>query len=349
MPKVVKRMVKRVDNHLEVNPPKKPKKITGTRFASILGLNRWSTPFEAWCAITRTYEVPFEETVYTKAGKAIEPLQIDFMRKHYAMDVKTPEDEWGKDFFQKTWGDFYPDNSVFGGMWDAILREDGEEVAILEMKTTKRAEDWLEGTPEYYAMQGALYAYLLGIPTVIMVCSFLEPRDYEHPEQYVCTVDNTITDEFDIYERFPDFDARIEEAHRWWENHVETGISPDFDEKNRTDAEIIKALLTVTVQKDDLSPLIEEAEALMDEIEEKVGEQEKRLTVLKDAIKEYLIEHMDESDKEAVACGKRRVWTVTKGTTSSIDKKALEADGLLDKYTVSNERFTFRNKEVGNE
>ena len=41
---------------IQVVPPKKPKKLTGTRFASVLGLNRWSTPFEIWCACTRTYE-----------------------------------------------------------------------------------------------------------------------------------------------------------------------------------------------------------------------------------------------------------------------------------------------------
>ena len=51
------------------------KKITGTRFAAIMGLNKWTTPFNAWCAITRTYEEPFEDTIYTVAGKTIEPKQ----------------------------------------------------------------------------------------------------------------------------------------------------------------------------------------------------------------------------------------------------------------------------------
>ena len=39
--------------------PREPRKITGT-FATILGLNPWSTAFEMWCAITKTYEKPFE-------------------------------------------------------------------------------------------------------------------------------------------------------------------------------------------------------------------------------------------------------------------------------------------------
>lgn len=45
-------------NRIQIAPPKRTKKITGTRFATILGLNPWSTAFEMWCAITKTYEKP---------------------------------------------------------------------------------------------------------------------------------------------------------------------------------------------------------------------------------------------------------------------------------------------------
>ena len=48
------------DKTITITPPAKPKKITGTRFAAIMGLNKWTSPFNAWCAITRTYEEPFE-------------------------------------------------------------------------------------------------------------------------------------------------------------------------------------------------------------------------------------------------------------------------------------------------
>ena len=40
-------------NKIQIIPPKRPKKLTGTRFATILGLNPWSTPFEIWCEVTR--------------------------------------------------------------------------------------------------------------------------------------------------------------------------------------------------------------------------------------------------------------------------------------------------------
>ena len=59
-----------------VDVPKKPKKMTGTRFASVLGLDKWNTDFKTWCAITRTYEDPFTDNIYTIAGKTIEPKII---------------------------------------------------------------------------------------------------------------------------------------------------------------------------------------------------------------------------------------------------------------------------------
>lgn len=92
-------MMKWLDsNQIQITPPKRTKKVTGTRFATILGLNPWSTPFEMWCAITKTYEKPFEDTIYTIAGKTIEPKQAEYMKKSYGilfhMGAFTEQDQW---------------------------------------------------------------------------------------------------------------------------------------------------------------------------------------------------------------------------------------------------------------
>jgi len=64
--------------------------------------------------------------------------------------------------------DFFPKEKVFGGMWDSLLvDEKGKPQTVLEFKTTKRSEDWAEDVPEYYALQAALYAYLLGVDDLI--------------------------------------------------------------------------------------------------------------------------------------------------------------------------------------
>ena len=80
-----------IDNRIQIVPPKRPKKLTATRFATVLGLNPWSTPFEVWCEITRTYQKTFEDTIYTRAGKIIEPKQAEYMKNTYFMsNLVTP-------------------------------------------------------------------------------------------------------------------------------------------------------------------------------------------------------------------------------------------------------------------
>ena len=329
-------------NRIQIAPPKKTKKITGTRFATILGLNPWSTAFEMWCAITKTYEKPFEDTIYTIAGKTIEPKQAAYMKKSYAMDIITPTDIWGKDYFNKTRGDFFPDSPHLGGMWDYLSQgEDGKVDAVLEMKTTKRAEDWENDVPEYYALQAALYAYLLGVDDVIMVASFLEENDYEDPKKFKPSAKNTITVEFKVSERYPDFAEKVARVEKWWEDHVDTGISPEYDEKK--DAEILTALRTNTLTPEtDIEALVAEAEALkkeLDEVAASTAEKEKRLKTINDIIKEHAMSQFRDGDKKVEVKGSVYVWTVSRSETTGIDKDALKADGLLDKYSKKSVQY----------
>lgn len=330
-------------NRIQIAPPKKTKKITGTRFATILGLNPWSTAFEMWCAITKTYEKPFEDTIYTIAGKTIEPKQAAYMKKSYAMDLLSPTDMWGADYFNKTWGDFFPDSPHLGGMWDYLLKNDEDQhiEAVLEMKTTKRAEDWENDVPEYYALQAALYAYLLGVDDVIMVASFLEEKDYEDPSKFKPSAANTITVEFKVSERYPDFDKKVAQVEQWWVDYVETGISPEYDEKK--DAEILAALRTNTLSPEtDIEALIKEAEGIkkeLDEVAATTAGKEKRLKTINDIIKEHAMSQFRDGDKKVEVKGSTYTWTVSRSETTGVDKDALKADGLLDKYTKKSTQY----------
>lgn len=329
-------------NRLQIDPPKRTKKITGTRFATILGLNPWSTAFEMWCAITKTFELPFEDTIYTIAGKTIEPKQAEYMKKSYGMDLITPTDRYGADYFNKTWGDFFPDSKHLGGMWDFLgVDENGVVDTVLEMKTTKRIEDWQNDAPEYYALQAALYAYLLGVDNVVMVASFLEEKDYADPSKYVPNVKNTITVEFKVSERYPDFAEKVAQVEQWWAEYVDTGISPVFDEKK--DAEILKALRTHNLTPDtDIDALIAEAEGLKTEVDKAtaaIADKEKRLKEINDIIKEHAMKQFRPGDKKVEVKGATYTWAISRSETTTIDKKALEADGLLDKYQKKTEQF----------
>jgi hypothetical protein len=339
-------------NQLKVDAPKRPKKCTGTRFASILGLDRWNTDFKTWCAITRTYEEPFVDNKYTIAGKTIEPKIIDYLNKVYFFGgLKSPTDIYGEDYFEKTWGDFFKDVEIFGGMWDALYYEDGKIASVIEIKTTKRVEDWSNGAPEYYALQAALYAYLLGVDEVVMVASFLEEKDYEHPELFVPSADNTIIDEFKVSERFPRFQAHIDRATDWWNAHVVTGISPEFDEKK--DADILKELRKNTITVDtDIDALIKEGERLKDEIDtvlEKVTDKQKRFDEIKKAVRAYCMNQFRDGDQTVTIPGKRYEWVLSKSVSTEIDKKALEKDGLLEKYSKPKITYRFTQSHIKKE
>lgn len=332
-------------NVLKIVPPAHCKKVTGTRFASILGLDKWNTDFKTWCAITRTYEDPFTDNIYTIAGKKIEPKIISYLNRFYFLDsVKSPTDIYGKDYFKKTYGDFFPDNPIFGGMWDALVYgDDGKPETVIEIKTSKRVEDWADGkAPVYYALQASLYATLLGLDSVCMVAAFLDESDYEHPENFVPNVSNTITDCFEVSERFPDMKKLMAVAEHWWNDHVLTGVSPAFDEKK--DAGILKALRTNTVDADaDIEALLTEAEALQDEIDNLAAkyltEKEARLAVVKDMIKQYGIQQFRPEDKKVEFRTTRFVWSIGKSVTQTVDKAALRKDGLLDRYSKSTETY----------
>ena len=331
-----------VDKHIEVAPPKRPKKITGTRLASIFGLNKWNTPFKAWCEITKTYQEPFEDTKFTIAGKAIEPKQAEYMRTAYAMtDLIKPSDVWGKDYFKKTYGDFFPENKHLGGMWDYLVGKYDRTVQgsgvemVLEMKTTQRSEDWENDIPEYYAIQAALYAWLLGVDDVVMVCSFLDPKDYDKPEAFEVSVENTITVPFKVSERYPNFGNMIAQAEKWWADHVDTGISPDFDEK--ADADILKALRTNSLNPEsDIEALIQEGEALqveLDKVSATIEKKKKRLEAIKKQVKEHMMSQFKDGQTKVEAKGSSYVWALTRSSSTNVDEDKLKADGLYDKYS----------------
>ena len=340
------------DGRIKVDPPKKPKKLTATRFATIMGLNAWSTPFSAWCEMTRTYEEPFEDNIYTAAGKVIEPKICEYLRNRYFMEIKSPTDVYGEDYFKKTWGDFFPDQDALGGMWDFL----GDDF-VVEVKTTKRVEDWkgVDGKvepPIYYKLQASLYAYLLGFDDVVMTCSFLQDKDYVNPEAFVPNVNNTVVIEFKVSEAFPTFkESYVDPALKFWRDHVLTGISPKFDEKK--DAEILKVLRkNVTEAEDaDIAKLMAEGDKLrasIDKAEAKIEDKKKRLKEIEETVKKSMVNQFRDGDKKVEIGTSKYTWTLTKSERNSLDSTALkkELPDVFKKYTKVSEVYTLKTVEV---
>lgn len=328
-------------NRIKVDPPKHPKKITGTRYGAVLGANPWKTPFAAWCEITRTYEKPFETSPEMEAGKIIEPKQAEYLRKAYAMTgLKTPTDLYGQDYFKRMRGDFFHEYEIFGGMWDYLVTDAHKNpTLVIECKTTKRAEDWRGTIPLYYRMQVELYAYLLDVQEAVMVATFLDEGDYAHPEDFVVSASNTDVRDIDLDYRHIQFE--IGQAMDWWRKHVETGISPPYDEEK--DAEILKALRTKDAPTtEEIAEIIKEAEELKSEIEKSNADLckvTKRYDELQGKIKTYLQAQFGENDQRVILPGTACNWVLSKSTRTDVDKALMQRNGVWSTYAVTKPQY----------
>lgn len=338
------------------------KKMTGTRFGKVLGLNHWSTPFQAWCEICKVAEPPFEGNKYTEAGQYIEPKLIQFARDTVSPYILTPEGWYGDN---KKRYDFFPDNPIYGGMWDGLAFEtqviDESDMssawAIVECKTTSRPQDWEYGVPDHYKAQALLYAVLVGCEHIIFPVAFLTPEDYDNPQDFECTDENTRIYEMDLSEPLGDFhniyDA-MAYANVWWGNHVDTLLSPECDP--RKDKEYLEIIGTCDLSELHFSDEEEmnltemcDAMAKLDEaIEEakaKVGiaELEAQRKKLNSKIQSEIKPMLDgKPDSDQVEISK---YIFKVGYTKKTDYDKMEEDGVIDDYVTYVPRITTKRKE----
>ncbi len=336
--------------------PARPKKITGTRFASILGANEWQSEFEAWCDMTRVYSKPFVDNKYTLAGKAIEPILIEWAKEYFGEGVVSP-----KEYYGNTWDevkkryDFYRGTKIFGGMWDAKIVNGGKEYGVIEFKTSSRPQDWVDGAPLDKKLQSLLYPYLDKIERAFLVVAFLDEEHYSHPETFVPVEGENVkvysydvANEITMLNGEPHTTAQlVGVATEWWNEYLTSFLSPTFDEKR--DAEVLKELRTLRPDEDedktlkDILKNIDELEIRIENIREEgnLDELEKELKNHKDGLKRVLTEAFTDDD-EKVEVGR---WSLSKSVRESIDTALLKADGLFDKYKKESVTYTLRSKK----
>jgi len=325
--------------------PGRIKKITGTRFAAILGLNHWTSPFEAWCDMTKTYKIPFEDTKYTLAGKIIEPKVIAYLDKtyHFGKGICKGPDDWFGKTKEELHYDHFPENKTFGGMWDCRTKD-----IVYELKTTKRVEDWYKDgkldAPIYYKLQGALYAWLLGLDKFRMVLTVLEDSDYERPEAFIPDSKNTHILQYSLKQDIPQFDGYITACEQWLHDHIKNPVSPRWDEFDTPDdKDIMKALTTAHAAPqntldgaDPVQVLLQQIEPLQAEVDA-VAEKEAQLKDLKDQLKPLLTAQMKDSDKKIILPGTQYDFTVSRSCSTRVDSAALKKAGIYDQYAKTSE------------
>lgn len=332
-----------------VEPPKRTKKITGHRFPSVLGLNKYQTPFGAWCEITGAANLPFETNKFLEAGKAIEPKQIEYAKQKFP-NVLSSEEYYGANWKEYQYSNFKDLGRIFDGVRDFVsVKNDGITIAMVgECKTSSKPLAWENNNvPIDYLCQGMLYAYLDKLDKILYVTSFLQPMDYNHPENYVVTPENTkytIKKLNECYLPLPTgeygtVELAIEYCENWWKNHIETGISPEFDEE--LDKEYLAILRKKQPAQDtELNALCTQAIETAKEIKRLtelsgIDLLEKDLKTLEKAIKETMI------NSNLDIAGQYQLKRNTKQTFNE-KKFAEENEKLYNKYVEEKITYTLK-------
>ena len=316
--------------YIVIDEPKQRLRITGHRMASVLGLNPYQTEFGSWAEITKLVKLPFEDNKYTIAGKTIEPMLIDIAREKFpnAMSI---EEYYGNNFDDYRYNNFKNDSNIFGGVMDAVCTEDDMKTltAIIECKTSSKPQEWENNNvPISYLLQGAEYCYLKGIDRIVFIVAFLQDEDYNHPENFKPTDKNTkivvkkLKDILiEVKGKLITFQEAIAYCEDWWHKYIETGISPEFDEKK--DKEYLDIIRTSKPQNDnDLDNLCISAKLLEDEINDIIDKNEldkkqKELKTLKDGIKEKMMDMLSDGETKV----SYRQYKLTGSISNKFDDK----------------------------
>lgn len=347
-------VVQHGDTFSAVSVPRNRKSITAGRFSKVIGCNHWATDFQAWCEIMRCKVPPFEDNKYTIAGKAIESKLIEYAKGSVSPYIRDPEQYFQCNDAKREMNFEFFDHPLFGGMWDALAFDRPDVVftdpvlpiAVIECKTTSRPQDWEMGIPDNYKAQGLLYAQLLDVEDVYFPVAFLEPDDYDDPESFECTEDNTRIYHIKRDEpigRFENILEAMEFAMQWNEAHVEQNVSPVFNEKK--DEEYLRLLrqceiAELPVDTDDANELpsyleqLDEIDTMIEALEVEHGivdlkKQRKEVNAYVQALVKPVLCGLD--GKDSVDTG-RYVFTVTNG--KKVDYGKLEEDGVFDKYVT---------------
>ena len=268
----------------------------------------------------------------------LEPKIIEYVASKFP-NVASIEDYYGVNFDRYRYNNFVEDSKIFGGVIDAVSTLDDLKTItmICECKTSSKPQDWTNNqVPIDYLLQGALYSYLKGLDRVLFACTFLDEMDYAHPEKVVVSEKNTIL----VVKKLKDIlipingdYLTIEEVmsfgEQWWNAFIETGISPEFDEKaDKEYLDMIRA--SKPCEDNDLIDVCNEALNLAKEIKElevSSGLKAKQdlLKTLESSIKDKMIETNE------TKVGR---YTLKKTIKQKLNEKELEKNDktVYDKY-----------------
>ena len=255
------------DNHLVLSPEyiqrnrKYFKKITGSRFYSILGESKYSSPVKTWAQMVNLYKEEIDPTI-ANAGCTIEPIMRQYVEKNFDIRFKF----WNPSEIKY---DCFHEDEIFGGSPDGepvdaqghFLYKEG--APMLEIKTSSedklkfttlnnnlvmqkdasgkpivvtagaKKKEWFDPNgnaiiPKEYVYQLALYLYLRKAKKGLFAVCFLKSNDYVSPEKFDSNNANLLFVEMNL-DDVKWIDGEIERAKEWYAKHMSGNyVSPEL-------------------------------------------------------------------------------------------------------------------------
>lgn len=234
------------------------KKITGTRLASVISKNKYTSPVKIWTLMVNIYSEAIDP-MYGIIGNLIEP------KIHKWVCEKTNINFKQYNPFEIKW-DVFKDNKIFGGIPDGepidtngnllypskpmleikttsidsfkfkkegnlfVLQKDANNHPIIK-KIGEKQEKWFDLNndiiiPDEYKYQLGLYCYLRNISNGLFAICFLETKDYIEPKEVNINDRRIELVEFKV--DLEEFKNIIEYATDWYKDFIENGSSPEL-------------------------------------------------------------------------------------------------------------------------
>ena len=287
-------------------------KVTGTYMAGLLGKSKWTTPFVATAKMLRIFDEDIGDKKEVHAGHVLEPKILDYVGALHGDEIfgerRGNHEEWESDF----------DDPVFGGHIDGMM-PDG---TIVEVKTTKNPEDWVDGVPEYYWIQASLYAHFLKSDKIMFLVGFTDEKSLSDPDSWEPN-ERTVA-RFDV-PIIKGFDEMLEQAKEIYEDTVLQNRTAEMM-PNPMDRRVGNLVHSQIWTYDDVQGAIADLRTSQ-KILDGYKAVEKGIQDQKDALMLYLKAHKTETVSDDISTVK-----ITSYNRHSIDSDALKRDGLYENY-----------------
>lgn len=278
--------------------------IGGSDVASIMGLNKYSSPLNVWLVKTGREESPdLSDNQAVEWGNRLEDVVADkFADEHPELQVRRRNATMVS--IKRPWAFANIDRWVTDGKGN---------VGILEVKTVgmRRAADWDNGVPLYYLTQVMHYMSVTGYQYawVAVLIGGQEFREYyiERDEQDI----QAINDAVDTF----------------WRDFVETDTAPALI---GNDPEANALLSQHSDPSTEFIAMLDEDVSMLDELQEikdQMDDLKHRKTLIENQIKDLI------GDNKGIETETKRI-TWVRSTRSSFDKKAFDAahPGITNDY-----------------